>query len=337
MTMNRRKFLAYGASSAGLLLPAAHSLAMSRGAARLSASGDAQNGEKSSAIVDDFRGVEIAMPDGSKKMYPDPATWAFTFWPGIKWPDSYGDGTNWLAGNAECQTYVTPFISHVKGKPVPMNLRYDPFEIHSDGLHIKASLLSAAQQEAYQVGGYRRFGSGMLLSRKSFKYCHVSMVAKLPPARGSWPDMWMLPESHQWPPEIDIFESMPWGKHQDQLHYGALVPKGTPGGGGGKWVNVGRELSAGFHEFELEWTAESIIAKFNGETYWEQPTPPSLHQNMYLIVNLAVGGKWPFNELDVHPVDSVTPERLSAGSDLIQSDYPTSMRVKSIRVTPLES
>jgi Glycosyl hydrolases family 16 len=334
--MNRRNFLFYSASSAGILLPAMHGRE-AWPAGRLSVSGDAQSAGRSSAIIDDdFRGVEITMPDGRKKLYPDTGTWAFTFWPGTKWPDSYGDGTNWLAANAECQTYVTPLITKVKGATVPVELRYDPFSIQSDGLHIKASRLSAEQQLAYQIFGYRRFGSGMLLSRKSFTFGQISMVAKLPSARGAWPDLWLLPESHQWPPEIDVFESMPWGKHKQQLHYGALVPKGTPGGSGG-WKDIGIDISSGFHRYDLNWTSESLTASCDGNVYWQQPTPPSLQQNMYLIINFAVGGKWPFNELDVQPIDSVAPDRLAAGSDLIQSDYPSEMIIKSVKVSALKN
>jgi hypothetical protein len=335
--MNRRKFLSYGASSAGILLPAMHGLAASQDTAQLSVSDDARSGAKSSAIIeDDFRGVEITMPQGGKKRYPDSSTWAFTLWPGTKWPDSYGDGTNWLAANAECQSYLTPFISKVKGSPIAVDLRYDPFSIQSDGLHIKASLLNAAQQSAYQIGGYRRFGSGMLLSRKSFTFGNISVVAKMPSARGSWPALWLLPESHAWPPEIDIFESMPWGKHQQQLHYGLLVPKGTPGGAG-KWADLGTDPSAGFHQYDLNWTPDTMTAAFDGKVYWQQPTPPSLQQNMYLIINFAVGGKWVFNELGVLPIDGMSPERLSAGADLIQPDYPSEMIVKSVRVSAPKS
>ena len=336
--MNRRNFLSYTASSAGMLIPAMHSLAALPDAAQLSAFGDAGSGAKAFVIIeDDFPGVETVMPDGSKKLYPDSSKWAFTFWPGTKWLDSYGDGTNWLAGNAECQTYVTPFMSKIKGSPIPVDLRYDPFSIQSDGLHIKASLLNAAQQSAYQIGGYRRFGSGMLLSRKSFTFGKISMVAKLPSARGSWADLWLLTESHRWPPEIDIFESMPWGKHQQQLHFGAIVPKGTPGAGFSKWTDIGTDPSVGFHQYDLNWTPETLTASFDGKVYWQQPTPPSLQQNMYLIINFAVGGKWPFNELSVQPIDSVSPDRLSAGADLIQSDYPSEMIVKSVRVSAVKS
>jgi Glycosyl hydrolases family 16 len=336
--MNRRSFIFYAASSASIVLPAMPRRAASRDATDLSASGDARGAVGAAPVIEDtFRGVELTMPNGSKKRYPDPATWAFTFWPGTKWPDSYGDGTNWLAGNAECQTYVTPFINKIKGATVPLKLRYDPFTVEPDGLHIKASLLSAEQQLAYQVGLYRRFGSGMLLSRKSFTFGNISMVAKLPSARGSWPDLWLLPESHQWPPEIDIFESMPWGKHQQQLHFGALVPKGAPGSVPGKWADLGTDLSAGFHQYDLNWTSETMTASFDGKVYWQQATPPSLKQNMYLIINFAVGGKWPFNELGVLPVDSISPDRLAAGADLIQADYPAEMIIKSIKVTPIRS
>jgi beta-glucanase (GH16 family) len=335
--MNRRNILFYSASRAGILLLASHCYAASPSGGGMSVSGDARSAAKTSAIIDDqFRGVEITMPDGQKKLYPDPSTWAFTFWPGTKWPDSYGDGTNWLAANAEAQTYVTPLITKVKGATVPVELRYDPFSIQPDGLHIKASRLSAEQQLAYQIFGYRRFGSGMLLSRKSFTFGQISMVAKLPSARGAWPDLWLLPESHQWPPEIDIFESMPWGKHQQQLHYGALVPKGTPGGSGG-WKDVGIDLSSGFHRYDFNWTPETLTASIDGNVYWQQPTPPSLQQSMYLIINFAVGGKWPFNELGVQPIDSLAPDRLSAGSDLIQSDYPSEMIIKSVKVSALNN
>jgi hypothetical protein len=58
---------------------------------------------------------------------------------------------------------------------------------------------------------------------------------------------------------------------------------------------------------------------------------------MYLIINFAVGGKWVFNELGVLPIDDVSPDRLAAGAELIQGDYPSEMIVKSVRVSALES
>jgi hypothetical protein len=322
--MNRRDFLVTTTSSgaAALLLPGSGRRAFAQGG--------------SDIIDDNFRGKEVTMPNGSKTLYPDASRWAFTFWPGTKWPDSYGDGTNWLAANGECQTYVTPFVDKVKGTQVPMDLRYDPFAIQADGLHIKASVLSPAQQSAYQVSGYRRFGSGMLLSRTAFTFGKIRVAARLPSARGSWPGLWLLPESHQWPPEIDIFEAMPWGKHREQIHFGVMVPKGGTGNFS-QWIDLGIDPSAGVHEYGLDWTPETMTGLLDGRVLWQHPTPASAQQNMYLIINLAVGGKWPFNELNVQPIDSVSPERLSAGSDLVQGDYPADMIIRSVKVTSLKS
>ncbi len=53
---------------------------------------------------------------------------------------------------------------------------------------------------------------------------------------------------------------------------------------------------------------------------------------MYMLVNLAVGGKWPCNELGIRPIDSLAPERLSRCADMIETDYPADLIIKSITV-----
>ncbi len=291
----------------------------------------AASSEQSTFIMEEkFQGVMVTMPDGKKKQYPDPSKWGFTFMPGIKWPDSYGDGTNWLENNDECQSYITPFIHKIKGKSLPLDLRYDPFTIGMDGLHIKADLLSAEQQDAYQIGGYRRFGSGMLLSRTLFTYGKIRLVAKLPSAVGSWPAFWLLPAKPVWPPEIDIFEGMAWGKHRQDIHSGFITPNKE---GYSDWFKLNTEPGSGFHEYGLDWTPEMLTAYFDGRILWQKPTPSSMHKDMYIIINLAVGGKWVFNELGIPPVDGRNPERLTAGANEIEADYPSEMIIKYLSVT----
>jgi len=283
-------------------------------------------------LSDNFQGVETRLPDGTYKLYPDRKIWAFTFWPGIKWPDSYGDGTNWLENNGESQTYLNPFIKKVKQVPVPLQLRYDPFTIQQDGLHIRAALLTPEQQKAYKVGGHRRFGSGMILSRTSFTYGKIRVVAKLPNARGSWPAFWLLAAKQQWPPEIDAFEAMAWGPHATEIHSG-MVSKRDENQTYGDWFDVGTDISKDFHEYGLDWNEKTISASFDGRILWEKTTPESMKQDMYIILNLAVGGKWPYNELKIPPIDGTSTERLTQGADLIEAEYPAEMIVKSIRVS----
>lgn len=282
-------------------------------------------------LEDNFRGVMTVLPDGTKRLYPDTRLWSFTFWPGVRWPDSYGDGTNWLAGNDECQTYVTAKMTKVKRTPIAAELRYDPFRIARDGLHIKADLLTPEQQAAYKVGSYRRFGSGLLKSNLSFRYGKITLVAKLPSARGSWPAFWLLSARNQWPPEIDVFEAMAWGKHAEELHSGLIVPRGQQGNFG-DWFDVGVDLSEDFHEYSLNWTEDTITMSFDGKKLWTRPTPDGLKEDMYLLINLAVGGKWVFNELGVRPIDGRSVERLEKGASLIEPDYPAEMIIRSVSV-----
>lgn len=298
-------------------------------------SSTAQANAKEYLFQDDFKGVQVMFPDGKKKLYPDPEKWAFTFLPGIKWPGSYGNGTNWLAGNQEAQTYVTPFLTKIKGKPIPANLRFDPFTIGPDGLQIKADVLTLAQQNAYQVSGFQRFGSGIMISRQSFTFGHFRLVAKLPNARGSWPAFWLLPTVFQWPPEIDIFEAMAWAPHNREIHVGLITPKDELGSAN-KWVGVNTDISQGFHEYGLDWTPDTLTWLLDGKQLWSQPTPLSMKQSMYVLINLAVGGKWALNELKIKPIDGTSPERLEQGSQLIEQDYPANMIIKSITIEKLE-
>lgn len=283
-------------------------------------------------FTDDFKGVERILPNGQKTLYPDERLWAFTFWPGVHWPDSYGDGTNWLEGNAESQTYLNPFMAKVKGKTVPISLRYNPFRITPEGLHIRAEKLTPEQQAVYAVGGHRRFGSGMILSRQSFLYGRVDVVAKLPSARGSWPAIWMLPQKRMWPPEIDILEGMPWGPHKTKIHSGFIPTKEDGVEGYSDWFPVGVDPSKGFHTYSLEWTPKTLTMFFDGRQMWQKPTPKSMNQPMYLIINLAVGGKWPYNEVGIKPIDSIAPERLQQGADAIEAEYPAELIVRSVTI-----
>lgn len=281
---------------------------------------------------DIFKGVSVTFPNGSSKLYPDPDKWVFTFLPGTKWPDSYGDGTNWLNANKECQTYITPFITQIKGDFIPRELRYDPFEIKEDGLHIRASLLTKEQRSVYKTEvPYRRFGSGMLLSKKSFLFGKFSLIGKMPKAKGSWPAFWLLPASFKWPPEIDIFEIMAWGRKTRDLHSG-FFPIKSEGKPSGRWYKVNQSLNEEFNKYTLDWKKDKTSVFFNGDRLWTAATPDSLKEPMYMLITLTIGGNWPFNELQVLPIDCKSNSRLSRGSDIIEDDYPDSLILRSVIV-----
>lgn len=154
-------------------------------------------------------------------------------------------------------------------------------------------------------GGHRTqaYTSARISTRgkASFLYGRIEVRAKLPPGQGMWPAIWMLPEHDNYGPyplsgEIDIAEAVNLGVRcrgcRDEVH-GAL--------------HHGRSLAAtrhwtgkaplpdidAFHVFTLDWTRERMTWSVDGEPYFQQPTRPPFDQRFHLILNLAVGGRWP--------------------------------------------
>lgn len=52
------------------------------------------------------------------------------------------------------------------------------------------------------------FSSGMISSHNkfSFTYGYIEIRAKFPGGKGVWPAFWLMPQTHQWPPEFDVAE-----------------------------------------------------------------------------------------------------------------------------------
>jgi beta-glucanase (GH16 family) len=54
------------------------------------------------------------------------------------------------------------------------------------------------------------------------------------------------------------------------------------------------DLSAGWHDFAVDWSPEAIIWYLDGREMWRVDDPDIIpSEPMYLIINLAVGGDWP--------------------------------------------
>jgi beta-glucanase (GH16 family) len=71
------------------------------------------------------------------------------------------------------------------------------------------------------------------------------------------------------------------------------------------------DLSADFHTYAVEWSADAIIWFFDGvEKFRSGQGVPQ--QPMYLLVNLAIGGAWPV------PPDESTPWPSSFDVDYVR-------------------
>jgi beta-glucanase (GH16 family) len=155
--------------------------------------------------------------------------------------------------------------------------------------------------------------------RFSFRYGRVEARIKVPAGDGLWPAFWMLGtdiDEVGWPAcgEIDVMEVV-----TPTTVHGTVHGPGFAGVGLGHWgsFDSGAALSDDFHVYAVEWAADRISWYLDGVSYFsvtpaELPAWPFDHE-FYLLVNLAVGGRW------------------TTG----QPALPSTMLVDSVRVTEL--
>ncbi len=139
--------------------------------------------------------------------------------------------------------------------------------------------------------GSHQYTSGLISSHNSFspEFGRFEIRCKLPRGQGLWPAFWLLPADMSWPPEIDVFEAL--GHEPNQVHMVAHWSEAGEHQQSGE-VYSGPDFSSDFHTFAVEWTAEKLVWFVDGvkrhEVVGKSPRGP-----MYLLANLAVGGKWP--------------------------------------------
>ncbi len=164
------------------------------------------------------------------------------------------------------------------GPPLGLN----PFSVHDGALSITAD--RTPPRLTHELGGYN-YTSGLITSQPIFNqtYGYFEMRARLPAGKGVWPAFWLLPSDLDWPPEIDVMESVGdptkvfvtvHSKHQKTDGTAVTV---TPGD---------------FHTYSVSWDRERLIWYVDGREVRRQPTPPDMHKPMYLLANLALGGDW---------------------------------------------
>jgi beta-glucanase (GH16 family) len=137
--------------------------------------------------------------------------------------------------------------------------------------------------------------------RLEFTYGRVEASMKLPEGTGLWPAFWMMGNNSDtavWPAsgELDIMEFI---GSEPGVVYGTAHGPGYVGAEGlGGNVDLGVDLSAGFHEYAVEWEPDEINWFVDDRlfaTVHREDVPGEwvFDHPFYLLLNLAVGGNWP--------------------------------------------
>jgi beta-glucanase (GH16 family) len=198
-----------------------------------------------------------------------------------KWKHVFSDGKRWLSN--EDQIYLDrDFVGADGVKP-----EIDPFRWSRGTMSIMARPLPRP------IEG-RRWSSGMLNSEGmfEFRYGYAEMRARVPRGKGLWPAFWMMRSGSLSPyGEIDVAEVL--GGDTSTLY--STVHAG-PDFDSRQMLQIittrKAGFSDGFHVFAVDWSEKQITFVIDGVVRGWMTTPPDLKSPMYLLANLAVGGKW---------------------------------------------
>jgi beta-glucanase (GH16 family) len=128
--------------------------------------------------------------------------------------------------------------------------------------------------------------------RFEFTYGMIEIRAKLPPGKGLWPALWLLPSTRESRPEIDIMEVLGDTPNQLRMHVHYTDRAGAAQAPGSTATTA--DLTRDWHVYGLLWDADKIVWYLDGKEKWRWTEKKFIsNEPMYLLMNLAVGGKWP--------------------------------------------
>lgn len=165
-------------------------------------------------------------------------------------------------------------------------------------------LIIEAHEEEYKSNEYTS-ARIKTQNKKHWKYGKIEAKMKLPQGQGLWPAFWMLGQAGSWPEvgEIDIMEMVGGGPGYDDTIYGTAHytdPDDELHSFNGSYILNGKIFADDFHVFGMVWTSEKIRWFVDGKQYHsmnitDKPGMNKFRENMYIILNVAVGGEWPGN------------------------------------------
>ena len=203
------------------------------------------------------------------------------------WRDDFGYGGYGTINSRTLPGYNQIYMDPSYAGTGKAALGIDPFSISNGVLSITASPLTASQSAV--LGGYS-WSSGLITTKQSFsmEYGYFEARVKMPAGQGLWPAFWLLPSNNTWPPELDIFEQL--GKDPNTIYMTSHFNTTTVVNG-----QVQNKLNIDttqWHTYGVDWEKDYITYYVDGVAVAKQPTPADMNTEMYMLLNMTVGGSW---------------------------------------------
>ena len=207
------------------------------------------------------------------------------------WGTKYWWGGRTLASNGEMQYFADRSTAVIQHNP-----HLDPFSIAADPSEAGDGILTITARPSpdSSLTDGLPYISGLINTHGTFSqtYGYFEISAQVPSGQGLWPAFWLLPQSGNWPPEIDVLELL---GHDPSTYY--VGSHWTDASGSHAFdtqgISTGIDLSQGFHSYGTLWTADSISFYLDGAEVYSMQTPAGMDEPMYLLASLTVGGNWP--------------------------------------------
>ncbi len=231
----------------------------------------------------------------------------------LRWDGDWnGERYEYRVVNGEDQFYVNtlgPDQAHVD----KFSSVYDPFKFNGSTLSIQSIVNPLKNRDKTrsfgdleQMSSQQQFLSGVIATHDKFHQKHGYFEAriKIPSHEGTFPAFWMFHQNRSWEgthrTEIDIMENLGHAPHYiyNSFHYFDNVSatysgdhnfiKPRPSG----QVFTGTDFSEDFHVYAVEWTQSKIVWKIDGRQVSEVNNDQASYEDLYLKLNLALGGNW---------------------------------------------
>jgi beta-glucanase (GH16 family) len=133
------------------------------------------------------------------------------------------------------------------------------------------------------------YSSGMVSSHDkfSFLYGYIEIRAKFPGGPGVWPAFWLMPQSHQWPPEFDVAE---YYAGRRMMHLG-LCHGDFPEINWDSGANDDVAFENGWHTYGLLWLPGRAVWTQNGVVKRETTGAHVPAIPMYVILSNGVSSR----------------------------------------------